>query len=165
MAVIKEDIAGGKNVIAFLDMIAYSELKGLIAISDRGYNVIVGSTIKKPILFSSYADHPRKLIKINANLKSTAAGRYQLLSRYFDVYRKRLNLNDFSPLSQDLIAIQQIKERKAIPLIKAGIFEEAVAACSNIWASLPGNNYGQHTNDIAELKAAYIKAGGTVAAK
>ena len=165
MAVIKEDIAGGKNVIAFLDMIAYSELKGLIAISDRGYNVIVGSTLKKPILFSSYADHPRKVIQINAKLKSTAAGRYQLLSRYFDVYRKRLNLNDFSPLSQDLIAIQQIKERKAIPLIKAGKFEEAVAACSNIWASLPGNHYWQHTNDIAELKAAYIKAGGTVAAK
>jgi len=165
MAVIKEEIAGGKNVIAFLDMIAYSELKGLIEISDRGYNVIVGSTLKKPILFSSYADHPRKLIQINANLKSTAAGRYQLLSRYFDVYRKRLNLNDFSPLSQDLIAIQQIKERKAIPLIKAGKFEVAVTACSNIWASLPGNNYGQHTNDIAELKAAYINAGGTVAAK
>lgn len=165
MAVIKEEIAGGKNVIAFLDMIAYSELKGLIEISDRGYNVIVGSTLKKPILFSSYADHPRKLIQINANLKSTAAGRYQLLSRYFDVYRKRLNLNDFSPLSQDLIAIQQIKERNVIPLIKAGKFEVAVAACSNIWASLPGNNYGQHTNDIAELKAAYINAGGTVAAK
>ena len=165
MAVIKEDIAGGKNVIAFLDMIAYSELKGLIAISDRGYNVIVGSTLKKPILFSSYADHPRKVIQINAKLKSTAAGRYQLLSRYYDAYRKQLNLNDFSPSSQDLIAIQQIKERKAIPLIKDGKFEEAVAACSNIWASLPGNNYGQHTNDIAELKAAYIKAGGTVAAK
>ncbi len=165
MAVITERQAGGKNVIAFLDMIAYSELKGLIEISDRGYNVIVGSTIKKPIFFSSYSDHPRRLIQINSKLKSTAAGRYQLLSRYYDAYKKQLNLHDFSPLSQDLIAIQQIKERKAIALIKAGKFEDAVAACSNIWASLPGNNYGQHTNGIAELKSAYIKAGGTVAEK
>ena len=152
-----------KNIKAFLDMIAYSELKGLIAISDNGYNVIVGSTMKKPILFSSYADHPRKLVVINENLKSTAAGRYQLLSRYYDAYKKQLGLNDFSPLSQDLIAIQQIKERKALHLIKAGKFEGAVKACSNIWASLPGNNYGQHQNTIADLKSAYIKAGGTVA--
>lgn len=163
MATISEEKAGGKNVIAFLDMIAYSELKCLISISDNGYNVIVGSTMKKPVLFSSYADHPRKLVVINKSLKSTAAGRYQLLSRYYDAYKKLLGLNDFSPLSQDLIAIQQINERKAINLIKAGKFEEAVKACSNIWASLPGNNYGQHQNTIADLKSAYIKAGGTVA--
>ena len=160
MPVITQERAGGKNICAFLDMIAYSELKSLIGLSDNGYNVIVGSTPSKPILFTDYKDHPRKLIQINATLKSTAAGRYQLLSRWFDAYKSLLKLSDFSPLSQDLIAIQQIKERKAVPLILDGKFDDAVIACSNIWASLPGNSYGQHQNEISELKQAYIKAGG-----
>jgi muramidase (phage lysozyme) len=104
------------NLKAFLDMIAVSEIgEGLLAASDNGYNVIVGSTIKKPMLFTSYDDHPRKLIELKIKdkvIKSTAAGRYQLLARYFDAYKKSLSLRDFSPPSQDAIAIQQIRERR-----------------------------------------------------
>jgi muramidase (phage lysozyme) len=152
------------NQRAFLDMIAHSELGAeLLAISDNGYNVIVGSTAKSPILFSSYADHPRRLVRLNAGLASTAAGRYQLLARYFDIYKKRLGLTDFSPASQDAIAIQQIKECRALPLIDAGKFDEAVARCSNIWASLPGAGYGQHENELTNLRLAYTKAGGILA--
>lgn len=62
---------------------------------NHGYDVIVGGS-----LFTSYADHPRKLITLNPVLKSTAAGRYQLLSRYWDAYRSQLGLRDFSPASQ-----------------------------------------------------------------
>jgi muramidase (phage lysozyme) len=155
------------NQRAFLDMIAFSELgKALLAKSDNGYNVIVGSTPANPILFDSYADHPRKLqaLTIKGNtVKSTAAGRYQLLSRFFDVYKRQLGLKDFSPASQDAIALQQIRECRALPLIDAGRFAEAVTRVSNIWASLPGAGYNQHENELASLQAAYVAAGGQLA--
>lgn len=145
------------NRKAFLAMIAVSE--GTKGHGDDGYNVIVGGE-----LFSSYADHPRKLVVLNKRgLKSTAAGRYQLLARYYDAYKKQLNLPDFSPASQDAIAIQQIKERKALDDVDAGRFELAVKKCRNIWASLPGAGYGQHENTIEYLKKAYAAAGGSIA--
>ena len=34
-------------------------------------------------LFTDYSDHPRKLVTLNPKLKSTGAGRYQLLSRWW----------------------------------------------------------------------------------
>ena len=143
---------------AFLDMLAWSEGtdNGRQPTRNHGYDVIVGGE-----LFTDYSDHPRKLIQLRPGLASTAAGRYQLLARYYDAYRKQLGLSNFGPINQDRIAIQQIKERKALPLIQAGKFAAAVAACSNIWASLPGNGYGQHQNDLAKLLVAYKAAGGS----
>jgi muramidase (phage lysozyme) len=153
------------NRRAFLDMIAYSEIgPELLAVSDNGYNVVVGSTAAHPDLFDSYADHPRARIWIpKYKIYSTAAGRYQLLSRYFDAYRDLLNLPDFSPASQDAIALQQIKEQRALALIDSGDFDAAVDRVSNIWASLPGSLYGQHTNNINSLRAEYVRRGGYVA--
>jgi len=154
-----------QNQRAFLDTIAHSEIGArLLAQSDNGYNVLVGSTPDHPHLFTSYADHPRQLITLNGNLKSTAAGRYQLLARYFDYYKSFLQLSDFSPTSQDAIAIQQIKERKAFDDIEAGNVELAINKCANIWASLPGqlNVYNQHINKMDDLVAAYVQAGGTI---
>ena len=115
-------------------------------------------------LFADYADHPRKLVSLpRYGIKSTAAGRYQLLSRYFDAYRKSLNLSDFSPLSQDLIAIQQIRERKALDVIAEGQIDLAIKRVSNIWASLPGAGYGQREQTAESLYAAYSRAGGLLA--
>ena len=156
-----------KNLKAFLDMIAVSELgEGLLADSDNGYNVIVGSTIKNPIFFTSYADHPRRLVELKIKgkvIKSTAAGRYQLLSRYFDAYKKTMALPDFSPSSQDAIAIQQIRERRALPDIEAGRFAIAVIKVCNIWASMPGAGYGQRENTLKQLQLTYLKSGGRLA--
>lgn len=146
----------GTNLDAFLDMLAVSE--GTAHLGDDGYNVLVGGT-----LFDVYADHPRRLVNIREGLSSTAAGRYQLLQRYFDHYKKLLGLKDFSPESQDKIAIQQIREFKGLPLIEAGAFEQAVAKLSPLWASLPGAGYGQHENKISKLISAYQGAGGQIA--
>ncbi|WP_087686821.1 MULTISPECIES: glycoside hydrolase family 24 protein [unclassified Pandoraea] len=158
MARIDPTTAGGQNVCAFLDMLAWSEFTSRIAGSDDGYNVLVGGGI-----FPSYADHPRKSVWIKRfNVWSTAAGRYQLLSRYFDVYKKQLSLPDFSPVSQDKIAIQQIRERGALPDIKAGQIESAISKCRNIWASLPGAGYGQVEHAIEPLIQQYVKAGGAL---
>lgn len=143
------------NVAAFLDMIAYSE--GTIGRGDDGYNVLVGGT-----LFNSYTDHPRKLIKLSATLSSTAAGRYQLMARYFTPYKNELNLNDFGPLAQDAIALQIIKERSALKPIIDGDIIDAIGKCSNIWASFPGAGYGQHENKLQVLLDKFKEFGGTV---
>ena len=66
-------------------MLAWSE--GMITdVRKRSmrYDVIVGGE-----LFTDYSDHPRKLVTLNPKLKSTGAGRYQLLSRWWDAYRKQ----------------------------------------------------------------------------
>lgn len=145
------------NLQAFLDMLAWSEGTSRIKGSDNGYNVVVGGT-----LFTGYADHPRKMINLpKLGIKSTAAGRYQLLSRYYDAYKKQLGLNDFSPSSQDAIAIQQIKERRALPDIESGDIKAAITKCSNIWASLPGAGYGQHEHKVDDLVNKFISYGGS----
>lgn len=153
--------AGGSNVCAFLDLIAWSEGtdNGRQPTRDRGYDVVVGGG-----LFGSYADHPRRLIDLpKLGIKSTAAGRYQILSRYFDHYKRTLGLPDFGPEAQDRIALQLIRECRALDDIKAGRIAEAIHKCRSRWASLPGAGYGQHEHAIGPLLAAYSKAGGVLA--
>lgn len=144
---------------AFLDMLAWSEGtdKPGQPTKNHGYDVIVGGS-----LFTDHSEHPRKLITLNPKLKSTAAGRYQLLARYWDAYRKQLGLKDFSPASQDAVALQQIKERGALPMIDRGDIRQAIDRCSNIWASLPGAGYGQLEHKADTLIAKFKEAGGKV---
>lgn len=147
------------NQSAFLDMIAWSEGTSTIESSDDGYNVLVGGS-----LFYGYSDHPRIKVDLGRGLYSTAAGRYQLLERYFDAYKKLLDLPDFSPESQDAIALQQIKECDALPDIETGDIPAAIIKCAHIWASLPGNNYKQRTNPLPKLVFIYKDSGGILQA-
>ena len=138
-------------------MLAWSEGtdNGRQKTRNHGYDVIVGGE-----LFTDYSDHPRKLVTLNPKLKSTGAGRYQLLSRWWDAYSslawKTL------PKSQDAVALQQIKERGALPMIDRGDIRQAIDRCSNIWASLPGAGYGQFEHKADSLIAKFKEAGGTV---
>lgn len=150
-----------KNVSAFLDMIAWSEIgPELLKQSDDGYNVLVGSTPQKPLLFNSYKEPPEWFDKA---LDSTASGRYQTLHIYAIDYIRILHLPDYSPVSQDAIAVQMMRECDVLILLKAGThatFREAVQRCSSRWASLPGNSYGQHQNAMDDLETAFLSAGG-----
>ena len=84
------------------------------------------------------------------------------LSRWWDAHRKQLGLKDFSPKSRDAVALQQIKERGALPMIDRGDIRQAIDRCSNIWASLPGAGYGQFEHKADSLIAKFKEAGGTV---
>jgi muramidase (phage lysozyme) len=149
-----------KNLNAFLDLIAFSE--GTIGRSDDGYNIIVGGS-NFQVTALGYSDHPRKLITLNSSgLKSTAAGRYQILSKYYDSYKKSLKLSSFSPENQDKIAIQMIKEQHAINDVHNGDIIHAINKCNNIWASFPGNDYGQKQHDIGLLIKKFIEYGGSI---
>jgi muramidase (phage lysozyme) len=158
------------NLQAFLDTIAVSE--GVADLGDRGFNVLVGSRPSQVFTFSSYRDHPRLEIRLrkdkpdtpeNEQLVSTAAGRYQILAKYFDAYRVTLSLPDFSPPCQDAIAVQMISECGAFDDVRAGRFESAIARCASRWASFPGAGYAQHENAVADLRRAFINAGGVAA--
>ena len=144
---------------AFLDLIAYSEGtdNGRQPTNNHGYDVIVGGK-----LFYDYSKHPGVYVKLNPRLTSSAAGRYQILEKFAKHYMKQLKLPDFGPDSQDKIAIQLIKECKALDDIYAGRIHSAVYKCRSRWASLPGAGYGQHEQKIEKLVAVFKEAGGVV---
>jgi muramidase (phage lysozyme) len=119
---------------------------------NNGYDVIV-SGIDGPSAFTDYSDHPFapqfsrapivwKLPSCPAH-ESTASGRYQLMYHWWVPYKKELGLADFGPASQDAVALQQARERGALAMLLGGNPQSAIAACSNIWASFPGNSYGE----------------------
>lgn len=150
-----------QNRKAFRDMLAWSEIgAALLAVSDDGYNVIVGSTAAHPVLFTDYSRHPM-LHSMACN--SDAAGRYQFMGRYWPAYKEQLGLPDFGPASQDRWCDQLIAECRALDHVDYGRIEVAIAKCSSRWASLPGNSYGQHVNQLGDLIAAYQRAGGALA--
>ncbi len=118
-----------QNIAAFLDMLAVSEGTANHPLTkNRGYDVIVTGLDGKPEIFTDYSDHPfahgrpAKVFNRRGE-KSTASGRYQQLYLFWPHYRKQLALPDFSPLSQDRLAIQLIRERGALDDIRAGRIE------------------------------------------
>ena len=145
---------------AFLDMLAWSEGtdNGRQKTRNHGYDVIVGGRAIYRLLRSpSQTCHAKPKTQINRRRTLPAS------SRWWDAYRKQLGLKDFSPKSQDAVALQQIKERGALPMIDRGDIRQAIDRCSNIWASLPGAGYGQFEHKADSLLIAKFKeAGGTV---
>ena len=144
---------------AFLDMLAYSEGtdNGRQPTNNHGYDVIVGGK-----LFYDYSKHPGVYVKLSPRLTSSAAGRYQVLEKFAKHYMKQLKLPDFGPASQDKIALQLIRECKALADIDAGRIHEAIHKCRSRWASLPGAGYGQHEQKIEKLIEVFKKSGGVV---
>jgi muramidase (phage lysozyme) len=149
------------NRTAFLAMIGQSEVgASLIGETDSGYNVLCGATPSNPLTFSDYSTHPNIL---NSALDSTAAGLYQINHPTWLTLCNQTGLSDFSPATQDAMAIQLITNKGALADVDAGNFAAAVQACGPVWASLGYNNYGQPTNQLAALQAWYQAAGGNVA--
>lgn len=152
MSRISASEAGGVNVVAFLDTIAQSEIGAkLLANSDDGYDVIVGSTAAKPILTPTYRDHPRLLMVLASGIKSTAAGRYQFIAPTWDGLVRKLDLPDFSPESQDRACIQLLRDCGAFACLQAGMIPDAIRHAAPVWASLPGAGYGQHENKMMQV--------------
>jgi len=146
---------------AFLSLIAWSEGTSTSPITKNdGYDVIV-SGVDGPEVFTEYRDHPfafgrpAKIVRHVPLLTSTASGRYQLLLRYWRSYQTMLGLKDFSSDSQDAVALRQMKEQGACAHLANNDPESAIWACANIWASLPGNTYGQRQNALGELLEKY----------
>ena len=142
---------------AFLDMLAWSEGTdgGRQKTRNHGYDVIVGGE-----LFTDYSDHPRKLVTLNPKLKSTS----WTLPASFPLVGclPQAAAQDFSPKSQDAVALQQLRSVALYHMIDRGDIRQAIDRCGNIWASLPGAGYGQFEHKADSLIAKFKEAGGTV---
>jgi lysozyme len=137
------------EVRALLDTIAFAEGTH----DDLGYRTLF--TFET---FRSFRDHPRRVRCASYHgyrLCSDAAGRYQMISSTFDSVAKRLQLNDFSPQSQDRAAVELIRWRGGLGKIERGDFDGAIAAIRREWASLPGSGYGQPQTSWEELRTIY----------
>lgn len=135
---------------AFLDTIAWAETGSA---GTEGYKALVFKG-----KFKSFATHPKikqcALIK-GRHICSDAAGRYQMMGFNWDNLSPKLGLNDFSPASQDRMALELIRQKNAIDDVAAGRFEVAACKVGGIWASFPCNSYQQNPKSMAQLKIFY----------
>jgi len=155
MTHVSSSSAGGacefpRTVRAFLDTLAFAE-----GTRER-YNYIFTF-----VAFNTYSDHPRRRI-CAGKLCSTAAGRYQFLSKTWDPLASELGLGDFTPPNQDKAAVEIIRRSGAYNyVLKSSVYENFAAALGKLngtWASLPGSPYGQPTHSTAELWKVYKAA-------
>ncbi len=142
------------QVRAFLDTIAWAEGTA----GPYGYQ-----TAFTGAYFDSLSDHPRRVRCApyrRRRLCSSASGRYQFLSTTWDRVANRLQLQDFSPLSQDLAAVELIREKGALEDIEAGRWQTAIHKVAPVWASLPSLStgrsvYGQPSKSLRQLQSVY----------
>ena len=118
------------NETRFLDMLSSAE--------GADYNTIVGGST-----FDDYSKHPDVVGLTTSEGPSTAAGRYQITGTTYRDLAPKLGITDFSPGSQDKIAIALIKRKGALQDVQSGNFQAAVDKLGSVWASLPSSPYSQ----------------------
>jgi muramidase (phage lysozyme) len=147
------------NVQAFLRTIRLGEGTS----GPDGYNMLVGSTPKHPLLFASFETHPNVL---NRQLDSTAAGAFQIIHPTWRALVAQYGFPDFTPPMQDAMAVALIAGQtlglNALDMVIEGDLAGAVAACAPVWASLPGSTAGQRTEAYAAVEACFLDNGGTI---
>lgn len=145
----QSDDVSGDNLKAFLKMIGMAEtgLKG-----NDGYNVRYGG-----VIFDGYNDHPWNIKPWSSGdgKKHSPAGRYQIVIDTYNANKSKAG-GDFSPGTQDKIAVMLLKGRGAYNDVIAGKPKEAIKKLYNEWSSLrPG------THSEAQLLKWYESYGGT----
>lgn len=136
--------------------------KGEGTLGANGYRTMFGGR-----LFDSFSDHPRVAVHTRFGWTS-AAGAYQFMARSpipgtrpqaftrvdtWDELKRRLSLPDFSPNSQDIAAIELLRECGAYAPALAGDFSAAFPHAGKEWASMPGSPYGQPQLTAADMLA------------
>jgi len=150
-----DELRGNPNVRVMLDLIARAE-------GNTNYDTLVGGG-----KFKDFSSHPNKTVylkSLNKVIPSDAAGRYQIMGANWGPYSRRLGLKDFSPESQDKIAIQMIADRGALDSVLKGDYVNGIKKLKSQWASLPSTEvkqgYGPKSwkwvnNNIADLTKLY----------
>lgn len=143
-----EALRTNPQVQQMLQMLKSAE--GTAGLGEDGYNVLFGGET-----FSGYDDHPRVSKPFTGtdgkSNRTTAAGAYQFLSRTWDDASKAVGVTDFSPESQDKVAIELIRRRGALDNVLTGDFEGAIEKLGQEWASLPSSPYAQPKRTMEEV--------------
>ena len=117
------------NVSAFLKAIAFAE--------GGGYNFKYGAIKDKKNdkwRFTDFSTHP------GAGFGGviTAAGMYQItIDTWVDHGKKAMGLTDFTPATQDLIAVDLLRSVGVIDKIKDGDIAGSMSPAARKWSSLP----------------------------
>jgi muramidase (phage lysozyme) len=165
------DLARKPEIRAMLDTIGFTEGTGL------NYGKVVNGTVigqnKKTMGYDTalapgttnvstldMSQHPNVKVQVNNNLVSSAAGRYQFLSGTWNSLSQKLGLTNFHATTQDLAAVQLMKERRMIEPLLNGDLQTAVNRGANEWASLPkadgnGAYAGQNARSFEAIERAY----------
>ncbi|ESA34116.1 wd-40 repeat-containing protein [Leptolyngbya sp. Heron Island J] len=153
----KEDL--DPRVKAFLDTIAWSLRTQSLP---SNYDIVLDGSE-----FEDFSDHPRKRTCVDSyfgleEICGYSAGRYHIIPETWDWVADQLNLNDFSPASQDLAAIELLREKGSLDQIETGNFKSAVYNASSYWVTLPdsdGESYyaddGYQARSIDNLQFMY----------
>ena len=88
-------------------------------------------------------------------IRSTASGRYQLILETWRELAATLHLKLFNPSCQDGAAMELLFQRHADQLLLQGKCAEAIQSCNKVWASFPGNDYGQGERSLDWLLSTY----------
>lgn len=147
------------NVAAFLKAIAAAEGGGY----DFKYGAVKGRK-NDPWRFTDTSTHPGA----GAGGKTTAAGMYQITVDTWQQHGGKMGLTDFTPATQDLIAVEMLRTIGVIDKIKAGDVAGAMPKAARKWAALPegpglANHYPpQPYMEYSEFLTSYKVAGGSV---
>lgn len=146
------------NVRKFLDLIAHTE-----GTEGNGYRTAFGGG-----KLGSLNDHPRyqkSFTQKNGKTNSTsAAGRYQFLTKTWDGLARQYGLRDFSPRNQDLGAVALLSQNGSLDKLLKGDWKGAVQNSGRTWASLPTApaSYSQPTKSWQSVNSFMGGKGGTM---
>lgn len=153
-----EQAKSSPYVRAALDMIAAAE--GTANRENQGYNVLFGNNRT----FTDYSTHPNNSAQFQ-NLQgktqqSTAAGRYQIVKRTYDGLARQLGKSDFSPDTQDEMAILLMIEKGALDPILSGDISTGISKLGRVWASLPSSAFKSEQPSRSDefVQTAYVNA-------
>jgi muramidase (phage lysozyme) len=83
-----------------------------------------------PRPFDDYSKHPAR------SRKNSASGRYQIIADTYDGLSAELGTKDFSPHTQDLMAVRLLESTGALKPLLAGDIAAAIHAASPQWNAL-----------------------------
>lgn len=153
-------LLGLPNVQAFLKAIALAEGGGY----DFKYGAVHGRR-NDPWRFTDFSTHPGA----GRGGRTTAAGMYQETRPTWLEMSARMGLDDFSPETQDLVAVEILRTIGAIEAILRGDLAGALDKASLRWSSLPrgkgrpGRYPPQPSIAFDTFESHYRTAGGTLA--
>lgn len=125
-----------------LDMIARAEI-GNDYRNNGGYDVMFGTRQR----FGSFAAHPNQprpyTNKHGQRKTSNDAGRYQISKKTYDYLVKRYGFTDFTPQTQDIMAIILMMENGSLNDIASGNIENTLLKLGKTWMSFYTSQLGQ----------------------
>ncbi|HTH58771.1 MAG TPA: glycoside hydrolase family protein [Paraburkholderia sp.] len=153
-----EEYLKNQNVKAFIYSIGDAE--------GGDYNLKYGGIkgkINDKWAFSNYSTHPGA----GYDGHTTAAGRYQINIATWREMGEKVGLKDFSPHTQDILAVEILRSIGVIDSVESGDINSALSAASRRWAALPQGKglpgrYKQPYVTYDVFSSSYTNYGGTI---